>query len=154
MTQTSLIVPLQRPILFYDGGCPLCRREIAHYRRLDRTGRVEWVDIHTSGDRLGRYGITWETAMRRLHLIEVDGRRFTGAYAFAALWRRLPYYRVLGWMLIRTGLVQPLDKVYVRFADWRWSRRRAVSCACDTPTTVVPRRRSDAPESESANAHR
>jgi predicted DCC family thiol-disulfide oxidoreductase YuxK len=32
---------LDRPVVFYVGGCPLCRREISHYRRLDRRGAVE-----------------------------------------------------------------------------------------------------------------
>ena len=32
--------------MFYDGGCPLCSREVAHYRRLDRRNNVSWVDIH------------------------------------------------------------------------------------------------------------
>jgi len=34
-----------RPILFYDGQCPLCRKEIAHYQRLDRQQRVDWQDL-------------------------------------------------------------------------------------------------------------
>ena len=29
-----------RPMVFYDGGCPLCRREIAHYRRIDSAERL------------------------------------------------------------------------------------------------------------------
>lgn len=36
-----------RPVAFYDGGCGLCRREIAHYRAIDRDNRIEWVDINT-----------------------------------------------------------------------------------------------------------
>ena len=36
-----------RPMVFYDGGCPLCRREIAHYRRIDSTGSLRWVDAMT-----------------------------------------------------------------------------------------------------------
>ena len=31
--------------LFWDGGCPLCRREIAYYKTLDANGQVDWVDI-------------------------------------------------------------------------------------------------------------
>ena len=33
-----------RPVVFYDGDCPLCRREIAHYRRMDSANKLHWVD--------------------------------------------------------------------------------------------------------------
>ena len=40
-----------RPMVFYDGGCPLCRREIAHYRRIDSAERLRWVDaLNEPGD--------------------------------------------------------------------------------------------------------
>ena len=31
--------------VYFDGGCPLCRSEIAHYRKLDAAGRVDFVDL-------------------------------------------------------------------------------------------------------------
>ncbi|MFN7323540.1 MAG: DCC1-like thiol-disulfide oxidoreductase family protein, partial [Sphingomonadales bacterium] len=31
--------------VWVDGGCPLCRREIALMRRLDRLGRIDFVDV-------------------------------------------------------------------------------------------------------------
>jgi predicted DCC family thiol-disulfide oxidoreductase YuxK len=31
--------------VWFDGGCPLCRREIAFMRRLDRRGRIDFVDV-------------------------------------------------------------------------------------------------------------
>ena len=34
-----------RLTVFYDGACPLCRGQVAFWRRLDRAGRVAWVDI-------------------------------------------------------------------------------------------------------------
>ena len=42
MTDT---IAMNRPVVFYDGGCPLCRREIAHYQRIDRERRIQWTDI-------------------------------------------------------------------------------------------------------------
>jgi predicted DCC family thiol-disulfide oxidoreductase YuxK len=110
-------------ILFYDGGCPLCRREINHYQRLDRTGRVEWVDISRDTPLLQAFGIPLATAMARLHALTRDGRLVTGAYAFAAVWSELPYYRWLAKGLWALRLLGLLDRAYQRFADWRFRRR-------------------------------
>jgi len=72
---------------------PLCRREIVHYRRLDRAGRVDWVDLYAEPDLAERYGVSWGVAMQRIHLLQTNGRVVTGAHALAALWRRLARYR-------------------------------------------------------------
>lgn len=32
---------------FFDGSCPLCRREIALYRDLPSTLHIHWVDVST-----------------------------------------------------------------------------------------------------------
>ena len=34
-----------RPVVFYDGACPLCSREIAHYRRRQDSDDLLWLDI-------------------------------------------------------------------------------------------------------------
>lgn len=38
--------------MFYDGGCPVCQREVNHYCRRDRARIVRWIDISVPGDRL------------------------------------------------------------------------------------------------------
>jgi hypothetical protein len=35
--------------VYYDGACPLCRREIDFYRRRGRAAPIEWVDA-AAGD--------------------------------------------------------------------------------------------------------
>jgi predicted DCC family thiol-disulfide oxidoreductase YuxK len=121
-----------RPVLFYDGGCPLCRKEIAHYRRLDRAGRVEWVDLYAEPHQAQRYGVSWRSAMQRIHLLETDGRLVTGAPAFAALWRRLPGYRWLARLVSLSGALPVLDRCYAIFARWRWRRRKACDASCSS----------------------
>lgn len=132
----------ERAVVFYDGGCPLCRREIAHYRRLDRCARIEWVDITREPERLAGSGIDFTEAMQRLHVRESDGRILTGARAFVALWACLPYYRVLARLVSRPWLVRLLDRAYARFADWRWQRRCTGACALDEthPASPAPAR--------------
>jgi predicted DCC family thiol-disulfide oxidoreductase YuxK len=120
----------ERPLVFYDGGCPLCRREIEHYRRLDRRERIQWIDIVAEPERLASFGLTREQAMRRLHLQEVDGRWRVGAEAFIGLWSRLPGYRWLARLSALPGVRQFLGWSYDRFARWRW-RRRGTGSGCD-----------------------
>jgi len=67
-----------KPMVFFDGGCPLCRREVAHYRFLDRRNRVGWIDISRAADLLLQYGIDRGAAMRRLHALDERGRVVSG----------------------------------------------------------------------------
>ena len=115
--------------MFFDGGCPLCRREVDHYRFLDRRDRVDWVDISREPDLLSRYGIDPEAAMRKLHALDERGRIVSGVSAFVVVWRNLPLYRYLAWFVERLDLVPTLDGVYARFAAWRF-RRRCGSGSC------------------------
>jgi predicted DCC family thiol-disulfide oxidoreductase YuxK len=110
--------------VFYDGGCPLCRREIQHYRRMRGADRVEWVDVTRQTEKLCDYGISLEQAMARFHVREIDsGRWLTGAYGFAALWRQLPAMRWLAISLEALRLIPAMDWLYTHFARHRIKKR-------------------------------
>ena len=113
----------RRPRVFYDGGCPLCRREIEHYRRIDRQQRLVWVDITRQSDALRRNGLSYGEAMARFHVLDSSGRWHTGAHGFAELWSHLPYFRWLARATRGLGLLVPLDYLYRHFTRWRASRR-------------------------------
>jgi len=126
--------PLQdylRPTVFYDGGCALCSREIAHYRRLDRNENLRWIDISRDREALERHGLDWETAMRRFHVLDARGCWQTGVWGFAEMWAHLPRYRWLSRFLSSTGSLSLLDRLYSHFASWR--ARRRCSDACQLP---------------------
>ena len=135
-----------RTTMYYDGGCPLCRREVAHYRRLDRAGRVRWMDIACDSGEIDALGVPLQQAMARLHVRERSGRLVSGAWAFAAVWDELPHYHWLA-RLVRTLHLLPLiDVAYRRFADWRFQRRCAEgACAVDRARadSDTPNRRAD-----------
>ncbi len=121
-----------RPTMYYDGGCPLCRREVAHYRRIDHGERVRWLDIAQDPGELQALGVSLDEAMARLHVRDRSGRLVSGAWAFATIWAELPYYRWLARLLRALHLLPLLDLAYRRFADWRF-RRRCAEGACDRP---------------------
>ena len=91
----------ERPGLtvYYDGGCPICAREIGMYRSCRGADRIAWVDADAvSGDVLAP-GLSRDDAMARFHVIDSSGRAFSGGAAFSALWRALPAFSMLGRIL-------------------------------------------------------
>ncbi|MBP0048707.1 DUF393 domain-containing protein [Marinobacterium sp. AK62] len=118
----------QRPILLYDGQCPLCKREIAHYKRLDIDRRVDWRDLFDPASDLETLGIDAWSAMSVIHAVAPDGRIHTGVHAFMLIWRELPCYRHLATVIETLRLTGLLDKLYHRFARWRFRSRCKQGC--------------------------
>jgi predicted DCC family thiol-disulfide oxidoreductase YuxK len=130
---TTDIAPL--PVVLFDGGCPLCSREIDHYRRVRGADQIQWVDISKTPNLQWLYGIDPDTAMRRFHVRRSDGAWVTGAYGFAEVWMHLRGYRIAGLLVTKARLLPLLDWAYRRFADWRFERRRCDGDRC----AVTPR---------------
>ncbi|WP_111642944.1 thiol-disulfide oxidoreductase DCC family protein [Marinimicrobium alkaliphilum] len=103
--------------LYYDGMCPLCRREMQLLHRFKRDN-LHLIDIH-SLDNITELEREW--MLRRLHLRLPDGRWELGADATLAAWS----YTHLGWLFkpLRWPLVgRWVDAIYGRWADRRYSR--------------------------------
>ncbi|RZM37088.1 MAG: DUF393 domain-containing protein [Sphingomonas sp.] len=112
--------------VWHDGNCPLCRREIAIMRRLDRGGRITFVDATgTEACPIDRADL-----LARFHAME-DGRLLSGAAAFAAMWRAIPVLRPLGLLARYRPVLGLMERAYLRFLKvrprlQRWFGRQAV----------------------------
>jgi len=114
--------------VWYDGACPLCRREIGLVRRLDRAGRIAFEDV--SGPDAS-CPIDRAALLARFHAREGDGPVLIGAAAFAAMWRAVPLLRPLGLAARRPRVLALLDRAYAAFLRVRprlqiYLRRRSV----------------------------
>lgn len=96
--------------VWYDSQCPLCRREIALMRRLDRGKRIDFVDL----DGAVACPVDRSAMLARLHASE-DGVLLSGAAAFAAMWRQIPLLRPLGLAARRPWVLAALERAYVGF---------------------------------------
>ncbi|MFW2439834.1 MAG: thiol-disulfide oxidoreductase DCC family protein [Arenicellales bacterium] len=114
---------MTRPIVFYDGDCPLCRREIAYYQRIDRERRIQWTDIQQEPDTLRAHGLSWEQAMQRMHVQDSNELMVSGAAAFVVLWRHIPRYRILSGVVSLPGIHWLTEQVYTVFARRRYLSR-------------------------------
>lgn len=119
--EASYIAFMDHLTVWYDGGCPLCLREIALMRRLDRAGAIDFVDA--SGD--VACPIDRSVLLARLHARE-DGVVLSGAAAFAAMWRAIPLLRPLGLAARQPWVLALLERGYGAFLRVRpWVQRVA-----------------------------
>jgi predicted DCC family thiol-disulfide oxidoreductase YuxK len=110
--------------IYYDGACPLCRREIGHYQRLEACGPVRWVDVAAADTALPD-GVTREGALARFHARLPDGRLVSGAGAFIELWAQMPGWRWLARVLRVPPLPWVAERAYRGFLIVRpWVQRR------------------------------
>jgi predicted DCC family thiol-disulfide oxidoreductase YuxK len=97
--------------VWYDGDCPLCRREVAVMRRLDRRGAIDFIDLN-----LGlACPLDRGQMLARFHAKDASGPLLSGAAAFAAMWRRIPILSPLGLLGLWPPSLWLLERGYRAF---------------------------------------
>lgn len=99
--------------VYHDGTCPLCQREIALMRRLDRRGAIDFVDVADPAN-TGVCPLDPADLLARFHADE-DGKLLSGAAAFAAMWRAIPLLRPLGLAAKLPPILWLLERAYRGF---------------------------------------
>jgi predicted DCC family thiol-disulfide oxidoreductase YuxK len=125
------MTPSPNCTVYFDGACPVCRREIAHYRRQRGSGAIAWIDASTCDEAALGPGLDRFAAMSRFHVRNADGSLTSGAAAFVAIWRRLPAFAWLASIASIRPVLALLDSGYAMFLRvrrrWRPTDRRAPS---------------------------
>lgn len=109
--------------VLYDGGCPLCRREIGVYRGLRPNAPVCFADVSDPAVQLPS-GTTREQLLARFHVRGSDGQLLSGAQAFLALWAALPGWRWLARVCRLPGAAWAMEHLYRFFQRWRPALQR------------------------------
>lgn len=116
--------PAKTLTVYYDGACPVCSREIGVYRSCAGADRIEWVDIAAPGQpETVAADLTRRSALARFYVRAADGKLVSGAAAFAALWRALPAWRLVGRAASWPPIACALELLYRGFLRLR--RRHA-----------------------------
>jgi len=92
-------------IVYYDGLCRICHREIMHYLRLSGSERIDWQDISEASFDAAGVGLDPVAVTKNFHARTCDGRLLVGVEAFIAIWELLPRY---GW-LARLAARRPVN---------------------------------------------
>lgn len=121
--------------VYFDGACPLCRREIAHYQRRASALPIAWVDAAACDPAALGTDLPRSAALSRLHVRTADGALVSGAAAFAALWARVPGYRWLAAVATLRPAMVAMEAAYRAFLRLRPLWRRPDAAA---PTAAEP----------------
>ena len=100
--------------VFFDGACPICDREIALMKRLDRRQQLEFCDFSAQEYDAASSGFAAADLATVIHARWADGSIITGVEVFRAMWEAVG----LGFLarLSRLSLVEPLVlKTYAWF---------------------------------------
>lgn len=139
--------------ILYDGGCPLCLREVTFLGQRDARlhpaePRLAFVDIDTPDYDPGDWGgISYGEAMGRIHALAADGSVLRDVEVF-----RQAYGLVgLGWLYAPTRwplLRSLVDGAYGLWARWRLPLTRRP----DLDTLIARRSGPSAPRTSGAQA--
>jgi predicted DCC family thiol-disulfide oxidoreductase YuxK len=111
-----------RTTVYFDGGCPVCSREIAVYRRAAGAEALCFVDVSGAADPAP--DLPRDAALARMHARLPDGTLVSGAAAFAALWAALPRWRWLARVARLPGIALTAELSYRAFLVLRRAWRR------------------------------
>ncbi len=132
--------------VLFDGGCPLCRREIAHVQGLSekhQDSALCFVDVSDAALADTVYANDRAKLLARFHVERTDGSRLDGAAAFIAMWRRLPGWRWLARFAELPGMPFLFEVAYRGFLRVRPAMQRIAVYLEKTPmplsvTTNIP----------------
>jgi len=118
--------------VFFDGACPLCRREIDMIKRWDRKGEIWFTDIAKPDFDSKEWGIDQKTLMDQMHARLPDGSWVRGVEAFRQIYSLVGF----GWIVSLTrcpGVSHIIDRAYQVFAKnrLRWTGRCQPDGSCE-----------------------
>ena len=113
--------------VFYDGACPLCRREIALYRDLDGAETIDWVNVADCNDQDIPVDVTRDQLLGRFHIQMADQSVKSGAAAFVEIWHNLRAFRYVAGLARLPGAMPVLELGYTVFLKCRPAIQRLFS---------------------------
>lgn len=121
--------PAKAREVFFDGACPVCRREIAVYQGAAEPA-VQWRDV-SAPDSDFVEELDREALLARFHVRRADGTIVSGFKAFLAVWRSIPRLAWAAQLLDRQPFLLLGEGVYRLFLRvrplWRRAPRKAAS---------------------------
>jgi predicted DCC family thiol-disulfide oxidoreductase YuxK len=110
--------------VFFDGDCPICRREIELLLRHDRSGNIRFTDVAAACFPAKDLGVVWSELMSEIHGRLPNGTWLRGVEVFSGLYAAVCRTSLV-WLSplpVVSGLLDRAHRVFAR-NRLKWTRR-------------------------------
>ncbi|MBQ4847264.1 DUF393 domain-containing protein [Pseudoalteromonas sp. MMG005] len=105
-------------IIFYDGQCALCSREMNSLKKHDTNNRITLVDVHSDFFERHYGHLNKQSTLDILHGIDNDGTLLLGLDVTCRVWHLVGKFKWLQY-LRKPPIKWVADKAYLLFAKHR-----------------------------------
>ena len=112
----------------------MCRASVARVRRMDPRARIDLLDLHDANVAARFPQVNFDEATRLMQAVDLRGRVYSGADAWARMGLALPGWKLVAWLLLVPGIHFVAQHLYAWVARnrYRWNRQ-----FCDTGTCAL-----------------
>lgn len=111
--------------IYYDGMCNLCSGVMDTVDSSKQADKFEMNDV-TKGNLPA--GVTYEAAMRDMHVVDESGHVYKGAQAVLKIFEQYPHLRwmaPIGRLPVISLLADGMYRVVAETRYWIWGRKQA-----------------------------
>jgi predicted DCC family thiol-disulfide oxidoreductase YuxK len=110
---------MSKIVLFYDGKCVVCAKEIEIYRKMDRANKLSYVDISSDLFNPSSVSIPEDRLNKFFNVQLEDGHFVEGVQSFIEIWKRLPSLNWAAQIASLKPIYWSLHLGYLIFAEIR-----------------------------------
>ena len=107
--------------VFYDGNCPICKREIEVYKKLNQNKSIKWYNVHDNNDALKILNKSREESLKAFHVMDKN-IIYKETDAFFELWKDIKYFKVLYFLFNFKIIKFFLNFLYKIYAKYRYNK--------------------------------
>lgn len=116
--------------IYFDGRCYICAKEIDIYRKRNKDGNLQFVDISHPDFSASEHGVDPVAVHKEFHVKDEAGNISTGVEAFIDIWEVLPGWEWAAKAASFWPVKGPMKLGYIIFATVRpYLPRRSKTCS-------------------------
>lgn len=108
--------------VFFDGNCPICRKEIKTYQRLSLDKKIEWYDVSKDKNISKTINKTQKDCLKIFHVVDENNDLKTAIDAFLVIWKKTKYFRYLNIVFKIPFFKKFIEFLYIKYAKYRYKK--------------------------------